>query len=300
METKVYSSEPLLSLEDLAAIADLIKEGELVAIPTETVYGLAADLFCERAVKKIFQVKGRARDNPLIAHISDLAEVERVVARPANLFFRLADRFWPGPLTLVAERREGIPLAAVAGLSTIAVRMPAHLCARQIIRAVGSPLAAPSANRSGFPSSTSVQDVLEDFSGEIAAVVDGGISCLGIESTVVGVFEDCPVLLRPGAIPREALEEVLQTTLKKPEGEVRSPGMKYRHYAPKAKVILLHEGEKEEGAYTPLDVSAKNLYAHFRRADRLGYSLIAIPLTAEIRFNEALMDRLVKATSPGD
>ena len=295
MKTKILFANPLLSSSDLQVISELIRSGGLAAIPTETVYGLAADLFCERAVQGIFRVKGRAGDNPLIAHVSDFAQLEGVIVPPSPLFFRLAEKFWPGPLTLVVERHSQVPAIAAAHLSTIAVRMPSFPCARQIIEAVGSPLVAPSANRSGSPSATSARDVLEDFSGEIAAVVDGGDSPFGIESTVVGLFKDRPQLLRPGAISREEIEEVLGEVLQDPEGVVRSPGMKYRHYAPKAKVILLEEGASLAGAYVPDCLSEKNLYAHFRNADRLGYAQIAISLNSNISSNEALMDRIQKA-----
>jgi len=295
MKTEIYSAQPLLSLEDLSIVAGLLQEGRVVAIPTETVYGLAADLFCESAIREIFHVKGRASDNPLIAHVSDLGQVERIAARPSKLFYQLTERFWPGPLTLVTERKAEVPPIAAANLSTIAVRMPSHVCTRQIIDAVGSPLAAPSANRSGTPSSTSVQDVLDDFFERIPAVVDGGISPLGIESTVVGLFGDRPLLLRPGAIPREVLEEEIGMALGKPEGAARSPGMKYRHYAPKAKVLLLESERKIEDAYIPSDLSIQNLYAHFRKADRLGHSVIAIVLTPKVLACEALMDRILRA-----
>lgn len=302
MKTLRIKARPLLAPKDLEMIVKLLHGGRLVAIPTETVYGLAADLFQPDAVQKIFLAKGRPSDNPLIAHISSIKQLGSLVAAPSDLFIRLAQRFWPGPLTLIAERKNEVPPIVSAHLPTIAVRMPAHPCARQIIDAVDSPLAAPSANLSGFPSPTSADDVLEDFEGCIPAVVDGGICSFGIESTVVSLIDDEPRLLRPGAIPREAIEEYLQIKLEGPKrGPVHSPGMKYRHYAPKARLVLvdspaLFQKQEHSSAYFPKDLSAKNLYSHLRKADRQGFSEIVIMLDQEIRSDEALMNRLHRAT----
>lgn len=284
-------------------VVKLLKGGRLVAIPTETVYGLAADLFQPEAVQKIFMAKGRPSDNPLIAHISALKQLNNLVMDPSDLFIRLAQRFWPGPLTLIAMRKSEVPPIVSAYLPTIAVRMPSHPCARQIIDAIDSPLAAPSANLSGFPSPTSSDDVLEDFEGCIPAVVDGGICAFGIESTVISLIDEEPRLLRPGAIPREVIEEYLQLKLENARigGPVLSPGMKYRHYAPKATLTLVETpdqvAEKLHSAstYVPKDLTAKNLYSHLRKADRLGYSEIVIVLDSHIRSDEALMNRLQRA-----
>lgn len=289
-----FNAFPLLVRQDLFQVVQFLKEGKLVAIPTETVYGLAGDLFQERAIQEIFRVKGRPADNPLIAHISNLNQLDRLILPPSDLFYRLAERFWPGPLTLVTDKNKEVPLLATAQLSTLAVRMPAHPCARQIIDTLNSPLVAPSANRSGFPSATSAQDVREDFGEAIAALVDGGTCSFGIESTVVSLLEDRPRLLRKGALACEALEEALGMHLETPlQGDpVRSPGMKYRHYAPKATVYFVEPSQPIEDAYVPSDLSPHNLYAHLRQADRMGYKKMAIVLTPAIRNNEVLMDRL--------
>jgi L-threonylcarbamoyladenylate synthase len=294
-----------LSYKELQTVSAFLKIGELVAIPTETVYGLAADLFQPIAVQKIFHIKGRPPDNPLIAHISSRRQLERLVQNPSQLLLRLAERFWPGPLTLVFERRDEVPGIVSAHLPTIAVRMPSHPCARQIIEDLGSPLAAPSANLSGCPSPTSIQDVLDDLDGRIAAAVDGGPCAIGIESTVVGLIHGRPVLLRPGAISRQAIEEELKQSLLDPpkQGPILSPGMKYRHYAPKAKVHLLDNPDDMKGkfpnssTYMPEGLNAQNLYSHLRKADRLGYSEIVIVLNSQIRLDEALMNRLSRACS---
>jgi len=299
MKTIRLISNPLLSSDDLEIASSFLKNGCLIGIPTETVYGLAADLFQPAAVQKIFYIKGRPADNPLIAHISGFDQVERLAYNPNPLLLRLARKFWPGPLTLVFERKSEVPGIVSANLPTIAIRMPSHPCARQIIDALGSPVAAPSANLSGRPSPTSALDVLEDLDGQIAAVVDGGDCLFGIESTVVGLLEKTPVLLRPGAISRQEIEEELQMPLFHPprNSPVVSPGMKYRHYAPKAKVYLVEpcDLESDEKAYVPKHVDAHNLYSHLRNADRLGYAQIKIVLNAQIRSDEALMNRLLRA-----
>ena len=298
MNTIRRTARPLLSEEDLELTVSLLKKGEVVAIPTETVYGLAADVFQEDAVRAIFRVKGRPVDNPLIAHISDFSQLDRLVLHPHPLFLRLAHHFWPGPLTIIAERQPNVPAVISAGLSTIAVRMPAHPCASQIIKALESPLAAPSANRSGCPSPTSADDVWEDLENQIPLIVDGGRCSFGIESSVVGFFDNHPVLLRPGAISRASIEEVLQMHLEdpRPNTPVSSPGMKYRHYAPKAKVRLVEPDESVPStSYVPQGISAHNLYAHLRQADRLGYAEIVIRIDERIRSDEALMNRLIRA-----
>jgi len=303
METICLTARPILSTSDLDIATAFLKEGHLVAIPTETVYGLAADVFQPDAVQKIFCIKGRPPDNPLIAHISTIDQLERLVQNPSPELVLLAERFWPGPLTLVFERRNEVPGIVSAHLKTIAVRMPSHPCARQVIESLGSPVAAPSANLSGRPSPTSAQDVLDDLGGFIPAVVDGGDCDFGIESTVVAFIDRVPVLLRPGAISRQTIEEVLSKHLLDPyeNGPIMSPGMKYRHYAPKAKLYLIDsqddliEKQLKSAPYMPECVNAHNLYSHLRKADRLGYSEIVIVLNTKIRSDEALMNRLCRA-----
>lgn len=303
MKTVCLPADPILAPEDLETAVDFLQNGELLAIPTETVYGLAADLFQPLAIQKIFHAKGRPSDNPLIAHISSMRQLERIAESPHMLFLKLAERFWPGPLTLVFERKKTVHSIASAHLPTIAVRMPSHPCARQIIHAIDTPLAAPSANLSGRPSPTTVADVLEDFNGAIPAVVDGGPCPFGIESTVVGMIGGRLMLLRPGAVEREAIENEIKTVLADPpcRGPVLSPGMKYRHYAPRAKIRLVEQFEQTQSAamdgsvYMPDDLNARNLYSHLRKADRLGYSEIVICVNDRIRRNEALMNRLKRA-----
>lgn len=300
MQTIRLNASPFLSPRDLGIVSSILRRGDLVAIPTETVYGLAADVFQPDAIAKIFQAKKRPQDNPLIAHICSMDQLDLLSQDPHPLLLRLANQFWPGPLTLVFQRKKNVPAIASANLFTIAVRMPSHPSARQIIENYGSPLVAPSANLSGRPSPTSAMHVLEDFDGEIGAVVDGGLCDYGIESSVVGLMDGKFVLLRPGATSRASIENCLDQPLIDPShrGPILSPGMKYRHYAPKARIVLL-DSEKERDeyplAYAPQDLCAQNLYAHLREADQMGYHEITITMNDQIRSDEALMNRLSRA-----
>lgn len=235
------------SKNDIQQAAGILKNGGLVAIPTETVYGLAADTFNREAVKNIFVAKGRPQDNPLIVHVSSLEEIPPLVKEVDPRLYDLAEKFWPGPLTVIMKKSDKVPDEVSAGLDTVAIRYPSHKGAREIIKAAGVPLAAPSANASGRPSPTCVEHVLEDLDGRIDAAVDGGECEVGLESTVITLATEPPTLLRPGGITPEQLCEVLGeieiasavlNQLK--DGEiVQSPGMKYKHYAPKAQVTII-------------------------------------------------------------
>lgn len=231
----------------VAKSAKILRAGGLVAIPTETVYGLAANALDPEAVKKIFIAKGRPQDNPLIVHVSSLDEIPPLVEKVDPRLYDLAEKFWPGPLTVIMKKSDIIPTEVSAGLDTVAIRMPSHETARAIIEASGVPLAAPSANASGRPSPTKASHVLEDIDGKIDAIVDGGSSAVGVESTVITLATDPPTLLRPGGVTPEELSSVLGEISishavfeKLNEGEkVQSPGMKYKHYAPKAQVTII-------------------------------------------------------------
>lgn len=248
METKHYSDRA----EDLIAAAELLRAGELVAIPTETVYGLAADARNGAAVASIFTAKGRPSDNPLIVHIADKRELASLAADVPPVAEALAEAYWPGPLTMIFNKADGIPNEVTAGLNTVAVRMPSHPVARRLIELSGCPLAAPSANRSGSPSPTDAHRVAEDMDGRIAAIVDGGACSVGVESTVISVCGDRVRLLRPGAVTVEMLEavagavEIDEAVLNplRDGATAASPGMKYKHYAPEARVVLVR-GEAE-------------------------------------------------------
>ncbi len=241
--------------DDIEKAASIIKNGGLVAMPTETVYGLAADALNGKAVAKIFKAKGRPMDNPLIVHISDFSEIDKygLVKEIPESARKLAQHFWPGPLTIIMKRSDIIPNEVSAGLDTVAIRLPSHKTAQALIKACGAPLAAPSANISGSPSPTTAKHVLNDMQGKIDAVIDGGTSDVGVESTVITLADKTPRVLRPGGITVAQLESVLGKievddavlhSLKAGQ-KASSPGMKYKHYAPKANVILLKCTDEE-------------------------------------------------------
>ena len=244
--------------ESLALAADLLQKGELVALPTETVYGIAADARNGEAVKKIFAAKGRPQDNPLIVHICGMEMLQGIVSEVPDRAKKLAAAFWPGPLTMVMPRGAEVSSVTCAGLDTVGVRMPSHPVVQAVIRKSGVAFAAPSANLSGKPSPTNAQDTLADMDGRLPLILDGGESAVGVESTVVAVTGEHPMLLRPGYITKEQMEAVLgEEVLVSPaileklkEGEiVRSPGMKYKHYAPKAQVTILRGSFEAYRAY---------------------------------------------------
>ncbi|MCB9668266.1 MAG: threonylcarbamoyl-AMP synthase [Alphaproteobacteria bacterium] len=310
-------------LTDLGRAVDLLRAGRLVAFPTETVYGLGARAADPVAVAGIFVAKGRPQDNPLIVHVAD--GVEGVVAGWPAVARDLAEAFWPGPLTIVAARDPGFPDAVSAGRSTVAVRCPDHPVALELIRGAG-PLAAPSANRSGTPSPTTAQHVLDDLSGRIAAVVDGGPCLHGLESTVVDVTGARPLVLRPGALDVEALEAVVgavdvHPSVDRPSEvtDARAPGMKYRHYSPAADVWLVEGpparvrelldgpdvygvfvGEArspQERAFPDVASLARALYAVLRELDALGATRIVVGGVPADGLGRALRNRLRKAAS---
>lgn len=235
---------------DIKTAARILSDGGVVAMPTETVYGLAANALDGEAVKKIFIAKGRPMDNPLIVHISDIADIEKfnLVTDFNDKAKALANAFWPGPLTIIMKKSDVIPYEVSAGLDTVAIRLPSNEIALKLIRESGTVLAAPSANRSGSPSPTTAQHVMADLDGLIDAVVQGGMCEVGVESTVITVATDTPKLLRPGLVTKEQIEEVIgeievdSAVLYKAQSneKVASPGMKYKHYAPKAKVVLIN------------------------------------------------------------
>lgn len=237
-------------IDAIITACKILKQGGLVAIPTETVYGLAANTFDETAVAKIFEAKGRPQDNPLIVHVSDEQMLKTVVKELPEKALELAKKFWPGPLTMVLPRGEKVPASVSAGLDTVAVRMPSNEVARKIIALSGLPLAAPSANLSGSPSPTTAEHVIFDLDGRIDAVVVSEKCEVGVESTVVTLCTNPPRLLRPGGVTVEQLREILpdivvdKAVLAEPEKgkPVASPGMKYKHYSPKARVVML-EGD---------------------------------------------------------
>ncbi len=255
----------ILSAADKAAIAlaaRLFAQGQLVAFPTETVYGLGANALDPKAVLSIFAAKGRPADNPLIVHIHDAAQLEGLCTLPEGAE-KLMDAFWPGPLTILFPKTDRIPDEVTAGLPTVAVRMPSMPCTREMLKACGLPIAAPSANRSGRPSPTTAAHVLEDMEGRIPLILDGGSCQVGLESTVVDLCHGRPTILRPGGVTKEMLEAALGEEVLlagsilrplRPDEKALSPGMRYRHYAPKGTVTLV------EGTETDVVRAMKTLY----------------------------------------
>lgn len=254
METKLIKIQDSewIKDEELAEAARIIREGGLVAFPTETVYGLGANALNEDAARKIYAAKGRPSDNPLIAHISCMEELEPLVKEIPEAGRKLAEAYWPGPLTMVFPKSEIVPYGTTGGLDTVAVRMPSDPIAGRLIALSGVPIAAPSANTSGRPSPTTAQHVWQDMNGKIEMILDGGPVGIGVESTIVDVSGPVPVLLRPGAVTMEMLEAVagqveIDPAIQGPPREdlrPKAPGMKYRHYAPHGDLTLI-EGDLE-------------------------------------------------------
>ncbi len=260
--------------------AGIIRRGGLVAIPTETVYGLGANGLDEAAVASIFAAKGRPQDNPLILHVAEPKEMEKFCHSIPECAYALADKFWPGPLTMVLPARDVVPKRTTAGLSTVAVRCPDNDATRAIIRLSGVPIAAPSANLSGKPSTTTAEHVLHDHDGKIDAIVDGGPCRVGVESTIVDLTEERPRLLRPGGITPEQLLEVLGdlvidkavTAQIDKDAVVKAPGMKYRHYAPAEPVVIVAGSREKAAAY---------IHRHFTPGDRVLCFTEELPLYAD-------------------
>ncbi|MGN0642095.1 MAG: L-threonylcarbamoyladenylate synthase [Huintestinicola sp.] len=332
----LYETEMLsLSEQDIEKAAELLKNGNVVGIPTETVYGLAADALNAEAVAKIFEAKGRPQDNPLIVHIGEFEDIYKYVRCVPENAVKLAEAFWPGPMTMVLPKKECIPTVTSGGLDTVGIRFPVHPAAREIIRRCGCPLAAPSANLSGSPSPTSALHVLKDMQGRIPAIVDGGECSVGVESTVISVEENGTVrLLRPGFVSPEELCGVVGeenvvfakgVTEKLPEGEkALSPGMKYKHYSPKANVTILkgslaqftdyvkaHNGDDVTAMLFDSDAEsypykymtygetseeqARQLFGVLRKADDMGVRQIYARCPSQSGVGLAVYNRLLRA-----
>lgn len=326
--------------EKLEAAGRIIRQGGLVAFPTETVYGLGADALNPQASRRIYEAKGRPSDNPLIVHICDRKDLEKITKEVPENAKRLAEKFWPGPLTMIFEKNDTVPLETTGGLQTVAVRMPDHKTALGLIRAGGGFIAAPSANTSGKPSPTQAEHVALDMDGRIPMILDGGSMGIGIESTIVDFSEDCPTILRPGYITKEMLQEVIgevkmDAGLESREANVppKAPGMKYRHYAPKAKMILVDgtQGKvrakinslaeemvksgrgvgiigtdescreyqygivKSIGTRTDEDTVARHLYGILREFDEQDVEIIYSETFSSHGIGQAIMNRMLKA-----
>ncbi len=311
----MISSTQRLSPKDIPAAAAMLRSGELVAFPTETVYGLGADARNDRAVAGIFAAKSRPQFNPLIVHVADIAAVEEIAEIPSEAR-ALAAAFWPGPLTLVLPTRSdsGLSELVTAGLDTVAVRIPLNPIAQQLLKEFGGPVAAPSANPSGKISPTTAGHVLDGLSGKIAAVIDGGHCDVGLESTIVG-FDNGPVLLRAGGLPVELLSAVLHKEIRRnTDGAITAPGQLKSHYAPKAMLRLNADAPEPNEAWLAfgphnfnapslnlsqtrdLTEAAANLFAHLHALDKIA-ARIAVARIPTTGLGLAINDRLERAAS---
>ncbi|MDO4952760.1 MAG: L-threonylcarbamoyladenylate synthase [Synergistaceae bacterium] len=317
---KIYSQTTKTERAEIDRAAKLIKEGKLVAFPTETVYGLGANALDADAVRKIYEAKGRPSDNPLILHVASVEMAEKIVE--LNGAARaLIEKVWPGPLTLVLPAKEIVPLTTRGGLETAAVRMPDNRTALELIRAANLPISAPSANKSGRPSPTDAQTVREDLGDAVAQVLDGGATKIGVESTVIDMTQGNPILLRAGGLPKEEIEEILGTEVLLPQDKntaKRSPGTRYRHYAPKIPLLLakakdaekLAEGKKfawmgtSKSSGKPIETLVfenETEYAHevfraLRRLENSGAEIIIAETPPEKGIGLAIKDRLNRAS----
>lgn len=327
--------------EELEEACHILKDGGLVAFPTETVYGLGADGMNKAAAAQIYQAKGRPSDNPLIIHIAELEELGRVVEEVNEKAKKLIKEFWPGPLTLIFRKKEEVPFETTGGLDTVAVRMPSHPVAQKLIKESRTVIAAPSANTSGRPSPTQASHVKEDLYGKIDMLIDGGSVGLGIESTIMDMTVEPPMLLRPGYITMPMLEQVIGKIQidpflagdRKEPVKPKAPGMKYRHYAPKAELFIvegelsqvvaeinhLAEEKKKQGYRTGIIATeetkdfyfgdsvrvigtrqdeasiAKHLFSVLREFDKIGTEYIFSEAFSEENLGQAIMNRLIKA-----
>lgn len=310
METQVLQA----SAEAVARAAELLKQDDIVAFPTETVYGLAARATSPSAVKKIFAAKGRPSDNPLIVHVASWEMIPKVVSSWNDTAEALARAFWPGPLTLVLPKNANICNEASADLQTIGVRWPNHPVALQLIQAANDPLAAPSANLSGNPSATTAQHVQHDLSGKIPLILDGGACSIGVESTVVDLSQETPVILRPGHITQQELSDVCGCSVllaSRHDQTPKSPGMKYKHYAPKTPIFILNTRQAIQEQRTTSsfvltssshakDLQARilapnTLYSLLREADEKRSDKILVLETDDLHMQKDLWDRLTRA-----
>jgi L-threonylcarbamoyladenylate synthase len=314
--------------------ASIIKSGGLVVFPTETVYGIGANALNPNASKNIYKVKGRPSDNPLILHISDKEDFKDYAIKSFEYIDILIEAFWPGPLTLVCPKTDLVPKTITGGLDTVAIRLPNNQLAQSIIRASKTPICAPSANISGSPSSTSFNHVYDDFNGFVEMIIDGGNTHVGLESTVLDCTKETPVILRPGSITKDMIESEIHIKLEKIENQKnsqvpKSPGMKYKHYAPKKKTVLLKGTRSEIASYVNqinekrfgligtseliqliqnehtydlgpsnhYDLIASHIFNALRSIDKKEIDIIYIEVLEETGIGEAIMNRLLKAAN---
>lgn len=329
----VYNWRETINNVELGKVVEALRDGELVVFPTETVYGIGADAFNSIASKKIYEAKGRPSDNPLIVHVSDFKMLENCVSRISDVEKKLIDAFMPGPFTLILEKSDVIPNDVTANLNTVAIRMPSNMIAKTIISKLGRPIAAPSANVSGKPSGTRIEDIQNELEDKVFVLIDGGSADIGLESTVVKVIDGVPTILRPGGITAEDIRDlvgivdidkhILNRVLD--NERVESPGMKHRHYAPKTKCVLVDIEDENvklkkineilsddvcvigfekhrDRIHTQnflsmgnsLEDVSKNIFTLLRKADLLGLKLIVIEGVPTEGLGLAIMNRLIR------
>lgn len=334
--TKIFDFKNNINIDELSLASKSIKEGNLVIFPTETVYGIGANALDSKAVDDIFIAKGRANDNPLIVHIAEFDMLEDLVKEITPLEQKIMDSFMPGPFTLILKKKDIIPNNVSANLDTVGIRMPANKIAHDLIKEAGVPIAAPSANISSRPSGTNIEDIKEEFNNKVDIIIDGGETSVGLESTVVKVIDGIPTILRPGKITPEDIIEVTgicklsDNIFKKvnADGVVESPGMKYKHYAPNNKCILVYSEDENKltnlinkninnktliigneknkykyncfkylsYGYTLEDIS-HNIFSLLRKADKYEPDLIIIEGVKKEGLGIAIMNRLIRASS---
>jgi len=336
MKSKYADLKQNKDLNKIKEAAMNIKEGNIVLFPTETVYGIGANALDENAVNKIFKAKGRASDNPLIVHISNIVMLEDLVKEVREIEQKLMGNFWPGPLTIIFDRKECVPNVVTAGLNTVGIRMPSNETAKKLIEFAGLPIAAPSANISGKPSGTKIEDIIDELDGKVDYILDSGMVDIGVESTVIRVVENKVHILRPGKITKEDIEEIgIDVIIEKqimeeckPQEKVMSPGMKYRHYAPNTKCLLVYSDNQDDLAkrineeieleknvlvlgrtsniekyntQNKLDMGdsleeiSKNIFALLRKVDSYNADLVIIEGVKKEGLGLAIMNRLIRA-----
>ena len=335
MKSKYIDLKNEVNNEILKAPAEVIKQGKLVVFPTETVYGIGADALNEEAVKQIYIAKGRASDNPLIAHISNIEMLKKLVVDVGEIEQKLIDKFWPGPLTIVFKKKSIVPDIITGGLDTVAIRMPSNEIAHKLIEYSGCPIAAPSANISGKPSGTIVEDIIDELDGKVEYFIDGGKVDIGVESTVIRVVDNVVHILRPGKVTPEDIQSLgIDVYIEKQilgeykEGEkVMSPGIKYKHYAPTTKCVLVYsidnnkmvnkinelskdknvvilcntrnldkyDVQKKLDMGASLEEISQNIFTLLRKADKYSADLILIEGVEKEGLGLAIMNRLIRA-----
>ena len=297
----------------IAAAVALLRRGGVVGLPTETVYGLAADAENEGALRKIFAIKGRPADHPLIVHIASARDLGIWASQVPDIAHVLAENFWPGPLTMLVRRAERTSLVATGGRETVAIRVPAHDVALELLREFGGALAAPSANRFGKVSPTTPQHVLDDLGADVDLILDGGECSIGVESTIVDLTGTAPMVLRPGGVSVERLESILKIKIESEHGNSRAPGMLDSHYAPRCEIELVESPLAARNRVvklvaasrsvlvldfcSDLDAYARHLYDFLRRADRDGCEVVVAVMPPAIGLGHAIRDRLFKAST---